>query len=60
MYTLIVDGLPYSYSADCAPSIGDVVTLPDGDTVRVVRHGRVYNAEAVPGVVGGTYLAWAG
>ena len=50
-YTLIVDGIPISYSAENAPAIGDVVTLEEeGKVVRVLRSsdgGRIYVAESV-------------
>ena len=49
-YTLIVEGIPISYSAEVAPSIGDLVTLEEkGIVVRVLRSsdgGRIYVAEA--------------
>ena len=49
-YTLIVDGVPISYSAETAPSIGDLVTLEqEGAVVRMLRSsdgGRIYVAEA--------------
>jgi hypothetical protein len=50
-YTLIVGGTPLTYTADAAPSIGEVVTLDaDGSTVRVLRSsdgGRIFVAEPV-------------
>ena len=49
VYTLIIDGAPFSYSAETAPSIGELVTLDAGATIaRVVRSsdgGRIYAAE---------------
>ena len=51
VYTLIVDGTPLSYTAETAPSIGELVTLDEaGSTVRVVRSsdgGRIFVAEPV-------------
>jgi len=48
-YTLIVDGIPISYNAETAPSVGDLVTLEEeGTVVRVLRSSdgsRVYVAE---------------
>ena len=51
VYTLIVDGEALSYTADAAPSIGELVT-PDGGApiVRVLRSsdgGRIFVAEPV-------------
>ena len=48
-YTLIVDGTPFSYTAESAPSIGELVRLDaDAVTVRVamsVDGGRIYVGE---------------
>lgn len=48
--TLIVDRIPISYSAETAPSIGDLVTLEEeGNVVRAPHSpdgGRIYVAEA--------------
>ena len=49
VYTLIVDGTPFSYTAETAPSIGELVSLDaSAATVRVVRSsdgGRLYVGE---------------
>jgi len=49
VYTLIVDSVPFSYSAETAPSIGELVTLDESAaSVRVVRSsdgGRIYVGE---------------
>jgi hypothetical protein len=49
VYTLIVDGVPFSYTAEAAPSIGEFVTLDaSAASVRVVRSsdgGRIYVGE---------------
>ena len=38
VYTFIVDGTPFAYTAETAPSIGELVTLDAGAAiVRVVR-----------------------
>jgi hypothetical protein len=53
VYTLLVDGagVPFSLTAELAPSIGDVVDLNgESSTVRVVRSadgGRIFVAEPV-------------
>jgi hypothetical protein len=49
VYTLIVDGASFSYTAETAPSIGELVRLDAGaGIVRVVRSsdgGRIYVGE---------------
>jgi hypothetical protein len=49
VYTLIVDSVPFSYTAESAPSIGELVTLEESAaSVRVVRSsdgGRIYVGE---------------
>lgn len=49
VYTLIVDGAPFAYTAETAASIGELVTLDAGAAiVRVVRSsdgGRIYVGE---------------
>lgn len=49
LYTVIVDGTPFSYTAEKAPSIGEIVRLDEGtSSVRVVRSsdgGRIYVGE---------------
>lgn len=49
VYTLIVDGTPMSYTAETAPSVGEVITLDAAAlVVRVLRSsdgGRVYIGE---------------
>jgi hypothetical protein len=48
VYTLIVDGVPFSHTAETAPSIGELVTLAGAASVRVVRSsdgGRIYVGE---------------
>jgi len=50
VYTLIVDGAVYSFTANVAPLIGEIVQLHPALTVRVLRStdgGRIFNAEAV-------------
>jgi len=46
LYTLIVDSVPFSYTAEKAPSIGELVTLDESvASVRVVRSSegsRIY------------------
>jgi hypothetical protein len=53
VFTLIVDGTPFSYTSETAPSIGELVRLDaDGTMVRVVRSadgGRIYVAEPASG-----------
>jgi hypothetical protein len=50
VYTLIVEGTPFSYTAGKAPSIGEVIRLDAGAAiVRVLRSldgGRIYVGEA--------------
>ncbi len=49
VYTLIVGGTPFAYTAETAPSIGELVPLDGGaTTVRVLRSsdgGRIFVAE---------------
>jgi hypothetical protein len=49
VYTLIVDSVPFSYTAESAPSIGELVTLEESAaSVRVVRSSdgdRIYVGE---------------
>lgn len=49
VYTLIVDGTAFSYTAEAAPSIGQLVRLDGGAAVvRVLRSsdgGRIFVAE---------------
>ena len=49
VYTLIVDSVPFSYTAETAPSIGELVRLVESATsVRVVRSSdrdRIYVGE---------------
>ena len=50
VYTLIVDGAVHSFTADAAPSIGEVVQLSPSLKVRVLRStdgGRIFTAQAV-------------
>jgi len=51
VFTLVVAGVPHRYSADSAPSIGEIVALDDGGTsIRIVRSadgGRVFVGEFV-------------
>ena len=49
MFTLVVAGVPHVYSAESAPSIGEIVTISAAQ-IRVVRSadgGRVFIGEAV-------------
>jgi hypothetical protein len=49
VYTMIIDSVPFSYTAETAPSIGELVKLDESAaSVRVVRSsdgGRIYVGE---------------
>ena len=51
VFTIVAAGVPYRYSAEVAPSIGEVVTLDKGGAqMRVLRSadgGRVFIGEVV-------------